>query len=1301
MRRWQACLVLIGTFVSTNIFAQTSNATLGGTVSDATGALIPGVTVTARNVGTGIVNEATTNEAGSYQFPNLQTGTYEASAELPGFQTARYTNVVLGGSQQVRLNFRLAVAATATALEVVAVADTALATTSASIERVMPDIQVRALPTGDRNVLELLRGLAGTGPLESYRHDGVGRNPAEGNFAGGRLMDTNVTRDGFNVSAGRYNQGTFSLTYTSSDLVEEVRITSGTVDAEATRGSGQIAMVTRSGTNDFRGSAFWYNRNSALDAAQWFNNFRGIKADWENRNQFGVRLGGPIIRNKTFFFFLIDEQRWVAKQNVLGTVFTNEARQGVFRYFPGADNENVLQNNPVVDRTGNPVRPARATGDLQSINLFTRDPLRPGNDLTGWIQNQLLGRMPLPNDFTVGDGLNTAGIRFVRRVYGTDHGDGQRYDTNNRDQFNLRLDHNFTSANKFGFVMTYERSLNDSEWQILPQWPNGFPGAQNKHPQVYNFSLVSTPAQNVVNELRVGYRLGSIDVWAPWYVGRRLGDNSTISEKGREVLAILPASNRIPYQVVPEALFPIGYMQFNAGFGTTRGAHSPMLMYGDTISWTQGRHAFKAGVEFRRDRTDGWNDNNMTPYVQLGEGNNPAPVNTVTIPNLTDNNAARARDVLYTLSGSINFVRQGFDMASPTSGLLGYQDGVTLKRRDWRANEVSAFFKDQWKVTPNLTLNAGLLWEWYGVPYESRGLTGRVAGGFQGLCGVGCGDLTRVELVGKNSPQPNQKLYKDDWNNFGPSIGVSWQLPGFGRTTVLRGGYGVSYSGAQIKGAMGSGGLDAGAGTLPGLSGIVGCCGLTYTQRDYWSLANLKLPFAPQFKALAPVTLTEARTLTMNFYEPRRPTPYIQNFNLSIQRELMNNMILDVAYVGSKSTKLYNRLELNYPKIFETEFLEAFNLTRGGGTHPLFDRMLRGLNIPGAGTVNGTTLTGSAALRLYTPTRTLLANGSAGGLANFLNTTTNVTGQGGGFIRNGGLAENFLIFNPQFASVGINGNQTNANYHALQMQLTKRMSHGFTNQTSYTWSKTLGITDDQNDLIVRNQRDPNRDKAVLSFHRTHIFATGGMFELPFGPNRAFLSVAPKWVQRMTEQWQLGGILRWVSGPPLTITAGGLTNIDQFARNTPHIFGELPDGKVTKMSDGSLPTYFPTLRPGSAGSDPGRAVVTSANTLSAAYSLRAVFDGQGNLLFRNPAPGEIGSLGIRTMEGPARLDFDLNLAKRVRIGELRTFELRADIVNVLNHPVFTRPETNINSPSFGRINSALEGRRFTLGARLNF
>src|SRR5256712_635937 len=378
------CLVL-----STHTFSQTSNATLGGTISDASGALIPGVTITATNTATGIVTTVLTNEAGAYQFASLQTGSYAVTAELPGFQTQTRSGIALGVSQQVRLNFTLQVGAVAQAVEVSVTADTLIATTSSSVGTVLPEYKVRDLPLGGRNVMGLLGTTNGTGPTDDN---------FEGNFAGGRLSAVNVTRDGFNVTDGRYNYGALTSTYTSPDLVEEIRIITAPVDAEFGRGSGQVQMVTRSGTNQFRSSAFWTNRNSALDASKWFNNFNGVPKDYENRSQFGARLGGPIIKNKTFFFVLVDEQRYIIRQTFVGTVLTPLARQGIFRFFPGADNQNATQLNPAVDRNGNPVRPSSATGDLQQFSVFGRDSSRPCFDPSGSIQKTLLARMPMPND---------------------------------------------------------------------------------------------------------------------------------------------------------------------------------------------------------------------------------------------------------------------------------------------------------------------------------------------------------------------------------------------------------------------------------------------------------------------------------------------------------------------------------------------------------------------------------------------------------------------------------------------------------------------------------------------------------------------------------------------------------------------------------------------------------------------------------------------------------------------------------------------------------------------------------------
>src|SRR5437870_12525323 len=198
-----AGLVFLLLVLSTHIFAQTSNATLGGTVSDATGALIPGVSITATNTGTGIVTTVVSNDAGAYQFASLQTGTYKISAELPGFRTQSYNDVTLGISQQVRLNFALQVGSVAQAVEVTAAADTFIAATSSSIGTVIPDNFVRDLPLGGRNVMDLVHGVGGVSNMTSVGSDGTTGDP--GYFAGGRLSAVNTTRDGFVVYDGRYN----------------------------------------------------------------------------------------------------------------------------------------------------------------------------------------------------------------------------------------------------------------------------------------------------------------------------------------------------------------------------------------------------------------------------------------------------------------------------------------------------------------------------------------------------------------------------------------------------------------------------------------------------------------------------------------------------------------------------------------------------------------------------------------------------------------------------------------------------------------------------------------------------------------------------------------------------------------------------------------------------------------------------------------------------------------------------------------------------------------------------------------
>jgi hypothetical protein len=1305
--------------VSLPSYSQTSNAALGGTVSDSGGALIPGVTVTATNAATGIAATTLTNEAGAYNFPTLQTGTYRISAELPGFQTQTFNEVALGISQQVRLNFALQVASVAQTVEVTVEADTLIASTSASVGSVLTEQRVRDLPLAARDIMGLLQATAGAGPMVATARVGEAK---QGYFAGGRLSAVNTMRDGFVVSDGRYDHGAFSATYISPDLVEEVRIITAPVDAEAGRGAGQVQMVTRSGSNEFRGSVFWTNRNSLLDANNWFNNFNNVTKDYENRNQFGGRIGGPIIKNKTFFFFLLEEQRYLKKETFVGSVLTAQARQGIFRFFPNSDNQNATSNNPVVDRSGNPVRPRSATDDLQQISVFNRDSFRPGFDPSGFIQNTLLARMPMPNDFTVGDGLNTAGIRFTRRIYGLDQPDGNANDTTNRDQINFRIDHQLNANHKLSGIYTWERNLDVTDQAGIMQWPGGFNGANNRWPRVLNGSLISTLTPSVVNELRIGYMRTKQFSWFPGYVGRN-NESEETGEAGREAYKLLPQLNGMPYTPLT-TLFQQNVMNWTSGAGSTRWTDSPRYTFADSIGWNMGAHSFKAGGEWRYGTTSSGNDNNFTPAVTLGAGGVVVQnIDNVAIPGLSANNQTLARNLLTDLSGSVNQIQQAFDIRDPKSPVfLGYKDGVKLRIRDWHAKEFSGFFKDSWKATPDVTLNLGVHYEWFGVPYEKIGRAGRVVGGAAGLCGISCGSLTTVQFVGKNSPNPNEQLFNNDWNNLAPSFGISWSLPWLGQNkTVLRAGYGWSITGGPLKGA--SGGINGIAGSVPGMFGGNSSgagSGLTYNQPGYLSLANLSLPIPLPFAPLQPVPIDGTRSETLQAYDRR--DPYIQNFNAELQRELVRNFTMSVSYVGTKGTALWGGIPLNVVNINASvpgseTFLEAFNITRAGGNAQLFNRMLTGLNIPGAGVVNGTTVTGSAALRAYTATRSFVANGNIGQLADFLNRSTNITGRGGGFVRNGGLPENFFVLNPQFQNVYQHSNPGSSTYHSMQVQVTKRLSHGFTSQASYNWSRALGESDGDGVIDYIDPSNRASHKQLLGFHRTHFFSTNGTYQIPFGPGRAFLNDSPAWVQRIVEGWQLSGIFTRTSGPPLSIyapvsTIWQHTNPNQStSAMTPDIVAEFPKdfGKVTKVSNGIL--YFEGLQQ---VNDPASGNVSSLNALSGAFNLKAIADSQGRILLMNPQPGKAGTLGQKWIQGPPSLNLDLNIVKRIRLSENKQFEFRIDAINVLNYANFAPPNLNINSTgtgtatgvngtnvAFGRITQAGAARRFVINARLNF
>src|SRR5262245_8260278 len=1112
MRRLVAATILLSAVFFSNVFAQTTNATLGGTVTDASRALVPGVTVTATNTLTGIVNTVVTNETGAYQFASLQTGTYKVTAELPGFLTQTYNDVTLGVAQQVRLNFALQVATQTQTVEVNVAADTLIATTSSSVGAVLPEYKLRDLQLGSRNALDLVATTAGT---------------QGGAFAGARTVAVNTVRDGVPVSDGRYDIGVSASTYVSPDLVEEVRVIVAPADAEMGRGSGQVQMATRSGTNQVRGSIFWTNRHSALSANSWGNNFNGADKDYKNGNQFGARVGGPIIKNKTFFFFLFEGQRYVTKQQFTGAVLTREARQGIFRFFPGAQNGNLLSNNPTVDRSGNPVSPNGTA--LESVSVFNRDQNRLGIDPSGWVQ-RLIQRMPLPNDFTncgpafnaAGsaaqqslapscDGLNVAGHRWLRRVQGVDTSVGDGQDTN-RDQYNVRIDHNFNSSHKLTFSGTKEKDWSMTTQTGIANWPNGYDGSVKRDPIFYSASLVSTLTPTILNEFRFGMRRNKHFAWNAIQRPDAVGD---------EARKDLPTKNG-------ELFFPT-HILFADNFvqaGQTRGQTSPVFAFTDSLSWTQGKHAFKTGAVFRFTSSMGYNfgDDPKLLFATITMLNpNVAVQGLNNIAGLTGRNVTTAEQLLVDLAGSVSNVTRTFYIQKPTDNQF---TGLVQTPRDYHQNEWGAFFKDDWKVRPGLTLNLGVRYDFYGVPWEKSGLQAFPTGGNKGLFGISGtdlsaqwnpyatgGSLTTLAFTGKNSPNPDTKWYNNDWNNFSPAVGLSWSMPWWGKDkTIVRAGYGMSYPG--------SANFNAGWNfTNPSSQSISQNLTRLGLGAQYFNLATIPLP-VPQ-PADVPLTvepLTQ-RSAALRASDENRVIPYIQNWNLEIQRSLASNLTLEARYIGSKGTKLLGGIPLNDVNIFENGMLDAFITTRRGGDAKLFDQMLNGLTLTpgtnaslGQGVINGTTLTGSAALRAYSSTRGFIADGDVGQLADFLNRSANITGQGGGLLRNSKLfPENFIVVNPQFMSVRVDGNPGNSTYHAMTLQITKRLSSGFTNQTSYTWSKTLGENTDDGAAMYLNPRQRALNKTLVDFHREHSIRSNGSYELPFGPKRQFLTNGTGWL----------------------------------------------------------------------------------------------------------------------------------------------------------------------------------------------
>jgi hypothetical protein len=1360
--RIPSALLAMVLFAAT-LFSQT-NGNISGTISDASRAVLPGVTVTATNTATGIVTTVLSNDAGVYNFASLLPGTYKLTVELPGFRTETFNDVQLGNNAQLRLNATLEVAAAAQSVEVSVEAANLITTSSSSVGEVLPQKQIQDLPVVSNNVLDLVGVMGGT----FMTNDKV-FGAEQTQLAGVSARDINIQRDGISVNNERWPNGLDTPTKMNPDLVGEVRMILAPVDAEMGRGNGQIQIQTRSGTNQFRGSAVWNVQNSALDSNQWFNNAQSprVSAPWRNVHDYDVAFGGPIKKNKTFFYALWNQLLLEQRQEITtDTLLTPCARLGIFRYYNGFVNGNASQPTvptasgqqaAVVNPDGSPHSPDGSPlqylsvfGQLASnptkndcsdaaINTTTLvpngaasswDPHRTHMDTTGFMA-ATLATMPIPNAYNIlgqGDGLNTAVLRWVRRNHGADNLFGAGGDIENaRKQINVKIDHNFNQRHRINGSYSYESDISDDA--ALPGWPNGYFGADFRYPQVLSVNFVSTLKSTLLNEARFGMsRTGANTVGAP----ERADIGATV-RKGLLQVNGQPVFTNFANGVAGVNLLSSSY---GVADGILYGSHevSPRWIYGDSLSWTKGKHAFKFGGEYRWSGTKSSNQGSVQtganlPTITLGSAL-LAPIQNIGRQGLAGNpfaaNQRTAEQLLNFLSGSVSGATQGRFINKLNGAWNNYPNDI-LKIRDLAQNEFGFFFKDDYKITRDLTLNLGTRWDYFGVPWERSGLTTALQGGGYSLFGLSGrsfnnwmqpgvnGDLMHIIYVGPNSPNPGGSIYNHSLNNIGPAIGFAYNVPWGGKDkTTVRGGYQIQYTGGGRGFA-----LDTAIGNPPGSSNQANY--IIPANDGYMSLERIVanpafVPIQPQFLPAADTVIPVTdRTATMNAFDPNFATPYIQNVTLSVTRTLSSKLTLDLRYIGTLSRKLPGNIDLNAVNFRSNGLKQAFDKARRGDDSPdILDKMFAGLNIAGPGfgpvgtTFNGVPQTAALHMRASSTFNANLANGKYVALATSLNTLTNPNATGpnktnnpnlnGSVLRNSGqFPENFITANPQLKSAVMESSLGNAHYHSLQAQFNVRPVAGISTQTTYTWSRNLGNIpnagiEGANGAGAAWTDPTNRklDYMLQNSHREHVLVNYGTFDLPVGPSKKFLGSTHGVAGRLLENWQTSWVVNLSSGAPFSFTSQSML----YANGVPDVVGPFSTKNSYAWTNGAKqgnlwadstgqPLYtFTSAQEKDPQCNNTSLVAPSIAGLCTLNAVKLVSTGQ--VVLQTPLPGTQGNLGQHNLTGLPTWKADMALQKRVKVAETKSITVRIDATNVFNHATPALPagflQPTVGAPS---------------------
>jgi hypothetical protein len=1266
MKRLSVASAVVVLVLSTLGWGQSSTTSLRGSVFDPQHAIVVGVDVTLSNPSTGFSQSTKTDNHAAYQFLQIPPGTYNLTVSHAGFATIKQEGLQLLVNVPVTSDVTLRVKGEMAVVEVTG-NTVQVNSEDATLGNAFGTQQIESLPFEGRDptqILSLQPGVTFVGTNVDQNQDSRG-----GSVSGARSDQTNITLDGIDDNdqvKGYAFQGALRSTL---DSLQEFRVTTSSANADQGRSSGaQVTLVTKGGTNHFHGSVYEFNRTNVGQANDWFNKQSQLQAGLPNvpgqliRNTFGATFGGPIVKNRVFLFLAYEGQRTRENAQATRVVPSDNLRQGIMSY----------------DCTGDPACPASGIETLTRQDLATMDPKCTGNGTCplGPGANSavmaLFQQYPHPNSSAVGDGLNFQGFTFPASTPGMLNTYVAKFDVN-------------ITPNNHVFVRGGLVDDNNGGGPQFPGQPQSLVTVNNSKGLITGYTATLRP--NLINNFHYGF----------------------IRQGGSSIGQL--TQNFIQFGNGPDSL--------SANTFTTK-SNVPVHNLTDDLAWVGGKHTFGFGGNLRIVTNNRNSDANsfsfarsydlwLNPTAFIARTGSSLDPSAFRFPAVNSNFQTGYDWPVIALAGLLDSSFSNYNITKEGTAL----PPGTPALRHFRAHEFETYAQDSWRVTPQLTLTYGIRYTLLQPPYETTGtqvspsislesfLQNRAAAM---VAGQAYNPPISYFLSGQANGRP--PYWNWDYGNLAPRFAFAWSpkadsglrqrlFGGTGKSSI-RGGYGIYYDhfGQGIVDSFDRNGSFGLTTTIPNPIGQY-----TIDNSPRFSSINtippalIASPPTGGFPKPAPSGLPDGVANSWGV-DDKMKTPYAHVFDFSVSRELPSSFILDVAYIGRLGRRLLQEQDMAMPlDIVDKQsgmdyFAAATLLSKAAAAnvpiqglakipywedmYPAAAGVYDGANFGGC-TPGGATLPGN-----FSPTATQ-AMYSSYACALHNETLPLIFADVPGEL---GLGPNpcfpacsklgpYAYFNPQFASLYSWRGAGTSSYHALQVTIRRRMTHGLQWDFNYTYSKSIDIGSNaerinevdayfQANQII-NSWSPAQLRGVSDFDTTHQFNTNWVYELPFGRGKRFAGSSGRWLNSVIGGWQWSGLARWTSGFPTTIETFTSFPTNWFLPSTAILKGPKPQTGAFIDQNGN-PDLF---------KDPIAA--------------------QG--AFRYSLPGESGQRN--ELRGPGFFGIDSGLSKSWPFTESQSLKFSWEVFNVTNAVRFdvaplpqTTGQLDATSSVFGTFSSTL-------------